>query len=199
MLMKWIKCRVNEENKRSFSKAQEGWGELRHCSGFMGQSGGWNRHEPYEAGILSVWKDLKSYQGFMQHQHDEIFVKSDQGSTYINISVDIYEKIFNIGTTDITDFFGKGNLLRVDDCSVENDKQAGFEQVQKDIWNKGMTPGMLSGAIGKRQSGRYLAASLWDNEYSHQRYVDKELAALIKESGVNTGSLFELHPKWEVI
>ncbi|MET1181020.1 DUF4937 domain-containing protein [Peribacillus simplex] len=33
MLMKWIKCQVNEENKRSFSKAQEGWGELRHCAG----------------------------------------------------------------------------------------------------------------------------------------------------------------------
>jgi heme-degrading monooxygenase HmoA len=68
-----------------------------------------------------------------------------------------------------------------------------------------MTPGMLSGAIGKRQSGRYLVVSLWENEYSHQRYVDKELAALIKESGVkdsiqrNTGSLIELHPRWEII
>ncbi|WHY56184.1 YdbC family protein [Peribacillus simplex] len=199
MLMKWIKCQVNEENKRSFSKAQEGWGELRHCAGFMGQIGGWNANEPYEAGILSVWKDLHSYQSFMQHQHDEIFAKSDQGSTYTNISVDIYGKIFNIGTTDIKDFFGKGKLLRVADCSVENDKQAGFEQVQRDIWNKGMTSGMLSGAIGKGKSGRYLVASLWDNEYSHQRYVDKELAALIKESGGNTGSLFELHPKWAVI
>lgn len=62
-----------------------------------------------------------------------------------------------------------------------------------------MTSGMMSGAIGKRESGRYLAASLWDNEYSHQRYVDKELAVLIKESGVNTGSLFELRLKWAVI
>lgn len=130
----------------------------------------------------------------MQNQHDEIFGKSDQGSTYTNISVDIYEKIFNIGTTDMTAFFCKGKLLWVADCSVENDKKAGFEQVQRNIWNKGMTPGMLSGAIGKGQSGRYLAASLWDNEYSHQRYVDKELAALIREAGV-----IELHPKWAVI
>ncbi|MFE5043637.1 YdbC family protein [Peribacillus simplex] len=197
--MKWIKCQVNEENKRSFSKAQERWGELRHCSGFMGQIGGWNRNDTYEAGILSVWKDLYSYQSFMQHQHDEIIGKSDQGSTYTNISVDIYEKIFNTGTKDITEFFCKGKLLRVADCSVENDKEAGFEQVQKDIWNTGMTSGMLSGAIGKRQSGRYLAASIWDNEDSHQRYADKELAALLKESEVNTGSLFELHPKWAVI
>ncbi|WP_253512704.1 DUF4937 domain-containing protein [Peribacillus frigoritolerans] len=37
--MKWIKCQVNEESKRSFSKSQEGWGQLRHC-GFIGQIGG---------------------------------------------------------------------------------------------------------------------------------------------------------------
>ncbi|MCM3675350.1 heme-degrading monooxygenase HmoA [Peribacillus sp. V2I11] len=68
-----------------------------------------------------------------------------------------------------------------------------------------MTPGLLSGAFGKKQYGRYLVFSLWDNEYSHQRYVDNELPALIKESGVKdsiqhiTGSLIELHPKWAVI
>lgn len=194
---------MNEENKRSFSKAQEGWGELRKCAGFMGQIGGWNRYEPFEAGVLSVWKDLHAYQSFMQHQHDEIFAKSDQGSTYTNISVDIFESIFNIGTTDITAFFGKGILLRVADCSVEEDKHARFEQVLKE---GGRSKGMLSGAFcSKRQNGRYLVASIWDSEHSHQRYVDKELAALIKESGVkdsiqrNTGSLIELHPKWAVI
>lgn len=69
MLMKWIKCQVNEENKRSFSKAQERWGQMRHCDGFIGQIGRWNRNEPCEAGILSVWKDLHCYQRFMLHQH----------------------------------------------------------------------------------------------------------------------------------
>ncbi|MEC0297698.1 YdbC family protein [Peribacillus frigoritolerans] len=205
MLMKWIKCQVNEENKRSFSKAQEGWGQLRHCAGFVGQFGGWNRKEPCEAGILSVWKDLHCHQRFMQHQHDEIFAKSDQGSTYTNISVDIFESISNIGTTDITDFVEKGKLLRVAECSVENVKRARFEQVLRDAGNRGMIPGMLSGAFGKRQNGRYLAASLWDNEDSHQRYADKELPALINESGVKDStqrisvSLIELQPKWAVI
>ena len=207
MLMKWIKCQVNVENKHAFSTAQEGWGELLHCAGFMGQIGGWNKNEPLEAGILSVWKDLHSYQRFMRHQHDDLFLKSDQRSTYTKISVDIFEKIFNIGTTDITAFFGKGILLRVTDCYVEKNKQAHFEQMQKEVWNKGMmySPGILSGTFGKKQNGRYLVASLWDNEYSYQRYVDKELPALIKESGVIdstqriTGSLIELHPKWAVI
>lgn len=91
------------------------------------------------------------------------------------------------------------------ECSVENVKRARFEQVLRDAGNRGMIPGMLSGAFSKRQNGRYLAASLWDNEDSHQRYADKELPALINESGVKDSTqrisvrLFELHPKWAVI
>ncbi|MGG4266253.1 YdbC family protein [Peribacillus simplex] len=198
MLMKWIKCQVNEENKRAFSSAQEGWGELLHSAGFMGQIGGWNKNEPLEAGILSVWKDHHSYQRFMQYQHDEIFVKSDQSSTYTNISVDIFEKIFN--TTDFTGFLGKGKLLQVTDCYVETNKQAHFEQMQKEVWKKGMmySPGMMSGAFGKKQNGRYLVASLWDNEHSYQQYMDKESGVKDAPQRI-TGSLIELHPKWEVI
>ncbi|MCM3169657.1 hypothetical protein [Peribacillus frigoritolerans] len=91
------------------------------------------------------------------------------------------------------------------ECSVENVKRARFEQVLKDAGNRGMKPGMLKGAFGKRQNGKYLTASLWDNEDSHQRYADKELPALINESGVKDStqrisvSLIELHPKWAVI
>ncbi|MCY8938052.1 hypothetical protein [Peribacillus frigoritolerans] len=67
-----------------------------------------------------------------------------------------------------------------------------------------MTPVMLSDAFGKRQNGRYLAAS-YGTMHSHQRYADKELPALIKESGVKDStqrisvSLIELHPKWMFI
>lgn len=91
------------------------------------------------------------------------------------------------------------------ECSVENVKRDRFEQVLKDAGNRGKIPGKLSGAFGKRQNGRYLAASIWDSEYSHQRYADKELPALINESGVKGStkrisvSLIELHPKWAVI
>lgn len=89
--------------------------------------------------------------------------------------------------------------------SVENVKRDRFEQVLKDAGNRGMIPGMLSGAFGKRENGRYLAASLGDNEDSYQQYADKELPALIKEAGVKDStkrisvSLIELHPKWAVI
>ncbi|WP_252278807.1 DUF4937 domain-containing protein [Peribacillus frigoritolerans] len=79
--MKWIKCQVNEENKHSFSKAQEGGG---HCAGLIGQIGGWNRYELFEAGVLSVWKDLHAYQSFTQHQHDEIFANYGTMKIHIN-------------------------------------------------------------------------------------------------------------------
>ena len=59
----------------------------------------------------------------------------------------------------MTDFVDKGKLLRVAECSVEKVKRDRFEQVLKDAGNRAMTPGMLSGAFGKRQNGRYLAAS----------------------------------------
>ncbi|MGG0409226.1 DUF4937 domain-containing protein [Peribacillus simplex] len=94
-------------------------GGIAHCAGFMGQIGGWNRNEPFEAGILSVWKDLHSYQSFMQHQHDEISGKRPR-KHYTNISV-VYSRKYSIGT-NITDFFCKGKLLRVADSSVENGK-----------------------------------------------------------------------------
>lgn len=164
-----------------------------------------NRNEPCEAGILSVWKDLLCYRRFMQHQHDEIFAKSDQGSNVYKYFCRYIREVSNIGTTDITGFVDKGKLLRVAECSVENVKRARFEQVLKDAGNRGMKPGMLKGAFGKRQNGKYLTASLWDNEDSHQRYADKELPALINESGVKDStqrisvSLIELHPKWAVI
>ncbi|MED4692388.1 hypothetical protein P9589_00650 [Peribacillus frigoritolerans] len=77
----------------------------------------------------------------------------------VRISFDIFESISNMGRTDITDIVDKGKLLRVAECSVEKVKRDRFEQVLKDAGNRGMIPGMLSGAFGKRQNGRYMAAS----------------------------------------
>ncbi|KON70938.1 hypothetical protein AKG34_20615 [Peribacillus butanolivorans] len=206
MLIKWIKCQVNEKNKSSFSNAQEGWGELKQVDGFIGQIGGWDKNNPFEAGIISFWRDDRSYQAFMEQQHDEIFEKSNQRNTYSNISVHIYEKMFNISTTDMTDFLSKGSLLRVADCFVETNKQLEFKHMQKEVWNKGMkaSPGMLAGVFAEKKNGRYLVASLWENDRSHQWYVDNKLPALIQSSGVKdpairiTGSLIKVNPKWIV-
>lgn len=89
MLLKWIRCEVDEEKRATFSAAQEKWRDLKGCSGFLGQIGGWNVAKPQEACILAFWENLDFYQSFMSEKHDEIFERSRQKGTYHSISVDI--------------------------------------------------------------------------------------------------------------
>jgi heme-degrading monooxygenase HmoA len=91
MLLKWIRCEVDEEKKAAFSAAQEKWRDLKGYPGFLGQIGGWNAAVPQEACILAFWENLDSYQSFMSDKHDEIFERSRQKGTYHKISVDIVE------------------------------------------------------------------------------------------------------------
>ncbi len=41
MIVKWIRCHVNEDNKEKFSTAQFYWSVLKGVDGFIGQVGGW--------------------------------------------------------------------------------------------------------------------------------------------------------------
>lgn len=75
MLVKWITCQVTEENRASFSKAQEQWKSLSSCEGFHGQMGGWNACNLTEACIVALWEDKQSYHTFMNGYHDTIVEK----------------------------------------------------------------------------------------------------------------------------
>jgi hypothetical protein len=92
MLIKWILCRVPADGCAAFSKAQQAWQALHGVDGFGGQWGGWEAHDPQEAGILGLWRDRAAYQHFMEHVHDTIFQKSDQVRTYDSISVTLFEQ-----------------------------------------------------------------------------------------------------------
>jgi hypothetical protein len=52
---------VDCDSKLPFSIAQERWGNLKDVDGFLGQIGGWDVNDPFEAGILSFWKDSNSF------------------------------------------------------------------------------------------------------------------------------------------
>ncbi|MBA2872925.1 hypothetical protein HNQ85_003240 [Anoxybacillus calidus] len=91
MLLKWIRCEVDEEKKAAFSTAQEKWRDLKGYPGFLGQIGGWNVAKLQEACILAFWENHDSYRSFMSDKHDEIFERSRQKGTYYKISVDIVE------------------------------------------------------------------------------------------------------------
>ena len=45
MLLKTIYCKVEEEKKELFSKAQEKWRDIQHLDGFHWQFGGWNEDD----------------------------------------------------------------------------------------------------------------------------------------------------------
>jgi heme-degrading monooxygenase HmoA len=184
-------------------------GGIKRVEGFLGQIGGWDKHKLNEAGIIAFWKDNGSYQKFMEHRHDEIFENSRQKNTYKNISINFFEKMFNISSTNITEFLTNGSILRTAECWVYTNKQPQFEQMQKEVWNKSMadSPGMLAGVFcnGQKENEMYLVASLWDNNHSHQWYVNHRLPTLIRSTGVKdlsksiTGNIIEINAKWCVI
>lgn len=209
MLIKWIKCQVNEFDKTLFSNAQCSWSKVKNVDGFLGQIGGWDKHNQCVAGIISFWKDNHSYKNFMENIHDEIFENSNQRNTYSKISTNIYEKLSNISSADMTNFLSKGEILRVADCLIVPGTETYFEKMQQEVWNKGMSEsnGMLSGVFckDKNDNERYLVASIWKDESLHQYYVKNKLPLLIKRSAVKeitkniSGNLIEINSKWTVI
>ncbi|WP_226678228.1 YdbC family protein [Mesobacillus jeotgali] len=91
MLIKSIRCQVDEQKKGLFSEGQTQWGPLGHMKGFLGQMGGWCEKEPNTAWILAFWENQSFYQQFMEEEHDRIFLDSGQGKTYDAISVDFFD------------------------------------------------------------------------------------------------------------
>jgi heme-degrading monooxygenase HmoA len=130
MLIKWIRCNVFEDQKPMFSIAQQQWKALTGFQGFVGQIGGWNNKNPFEACILSFWKDESSYQAFMNQKHDEIFEKSNQQTTYYNIFVELYktEAVMDKETQNVTEILRESKALHVRECILK--KQRDIESLQ---------------------------------------------------------------------
>jgi heme-degrading monooxygenase HmoA len=211
MILKWIVCKVPDSKKEEFSCAQEEWKRLKGANGFIGQIGGWDLKNNSDACVLGIWKDLESYQHFMDHVHDQIFYKNEQKGTYESISVTLFESQFNIHGlyNEICDTLVKGKILRVADTIVYDNREEHFVEVQKEIWNLGMNKanGMNSGVFSKviDATNRYLVTTLWRDEKSHQIYVDKTLPLLRDKSEIHKdiksiqGRLVFLNDKWTVI
>jgi heme-degrading monooxygenase HmoA len=134
MLLKWIRCEVNEEKKAAFSAAQEKWRDLKGCPGFLGQIGGWNAAKPQEACILAFWENLDSYKYFMSDKHDEIFERSKQKGTYHKISVDIVEvkQRTELNHMSMTEVLQKSKILYVVHSGRLTEKQTLSDTIKQD-------------------------------------------------------------------
>ncbi len=91
MLIKSIRCQVEEQKKELFSDGQTQWEQLGHMKGFLGQLGGWCEKDSNTAWIIAFWENPLAYQQLMKEEHDRIFIDSGQGKTYESISVGFFE------------------------------------------------------------------------------------------------------------
>ncbi|WP_459503167.1 YdbC family protein [Bacillus sp. C1] len=186
MLLKMIFCQVEKEKKGLFSEAQERWRGLQNLEGFHGQFGGWNEEE---ACVFSAWKDMNTYQQFMNKMHDPIFHNSNQKDTYVSCKTELYQTLFDIIENPFTNAIPQSSFIRTAICDVKIGHEKPFLHVQETIWNKGMekSQGMLGGVVGKSltNSNRYVVLSFWENKMLHQRYVKEIFPRLYELANIS--------------
>lgn len=180
MLIKWINCIVKPGQRDRFSLAQQKWSKLKDIDGFIAQTGGWNEKDPLNACIMGMWRDLDSYQTFMNEYHDEIFQKNGQVNTYDQIEVRLFHSLMDIPGefSNLHQALKSAAVIRVSVNHVYEDRKNHFAEVQEKIWNPGMgeAEGMLYGLVGHSQQSHqsqeslYLITSFWRDQASHQRY-----------------------------
>ncbi len=112
MLIKSIRCQVEEQKKESFSKGQTQWEPISAVKGFMGQLGGWCEQNPNQAWIIAFWENPSTYQQFMEEVHDRIFLDSGQEKTYTAIHVDFFE--MNHQPEQIASLVDHAEILKVE-------------------------------------------------------------------------------------
>lgn len=211
MLVKWIVCDVKNEMRGLFSTAQEKWGAISKCPGFLGQLGGWDEKNKQEACILSLWKDKYSVDLFSDEVHDSITETNAQSRTYDSIYVEYFESQLPMPgqCEDLLDAFDKGEFIRVAECSVKSENIEHFYKAQKDVWIPGMqsSQGMLGGFFnrGIKVPEQFLVTTLWKNKEHHDHYSNTKVPLFRKEADVSSdltsirGRFVHLDPKWVVL
>jgi len=186
MLLKTIYCKVEEEKKELFSKAQEQWRDIQHLDGFHGQFGGW--HED-EACVFTLWEDKSAYQSFMNGAHDTIYINSNQEDTFLSCEIELFQTLYDITDTSLKYVVTEGSFVRAAICDVKLEKEKYFLHKQETIWNKGMekAKGILGGVVAKslKNKNRYIVLTYWKDEKTHQHYVEEMFPDLYKLANIH--------------
>ncbi|RME53005.1 MAG: DUF4937 domain-containing protein, partial [Deltaproteobacteria bacterium] len=190
MVIKWIVCRVPEGKRNSFDEAQQAWKTISESPGFLGQIGGWNRHDPSEACIAAFWQDEAAYRNFMDRIHDGVTQKNAQAQTYDAIEVRDCQALFEMPGSErgILQAAAHATLLRVADCTLKPGRDEHFVEVQKSVWIPAMTStaGMSWGTFTRYdRAGSYLVLSLWKDAASHDRYRVEQVPRLREKARVD--------------
>jgi heme-degrading monooxygenase HmoA len=211
MIVKWIVCKVDEERRGAFSRAQEMWRELTGVDGFLGQVGGWEIRDPHLACIAGFWRDRKSYDRFMSDRHDAIFKQSRQEETYRSIRVSLSSRILDMPGCAKTfrQALRDARLLRVAECTVHPGREEHFLRSQETVWLPAMrkADGMLGGVftLDVKSTKLYRVLTLWTDESSHRHWSDTQVRRLTEQAGTGndaeniTGRAVLLEPGWRVV
>jgi len=202
-------CRVPEEKRESFSRAQQQWSALRDVQGFVAQFGGWNAADPTEACIVGLWKDRVSYTAFMDNIHDEIYLSGGQQETFDRATVTVMEKMLSVGDFErlLSGRWTEAELIRVADCRVMPGREDHFLHMQQEVWNPAMeqTDGMLGGVFaGDMSSRHFLTITWWESAKLHRAYVKNHVANLREQAELDldieriVGYEVRCEPSWRV-
>ncbi|TMU85072.1 DUF4937 domain-containing protein [Bacillus sp. BHET2] len=211
MIIKRIICKVIEDQKVAFHENQKQWSSLSKEKGFIGQVGGWSNEEPLTACIYAFWESQEDYDYFMNEVHDEIFVPSDQGSTYSSIDVRLFDERGSIfrNESELNSVLWKSEYIRVTLAKVREDRLDHFVEMQQKVWSPGMgkSEGMLGGvySFSQNEKGLFLTLSGWENEVCHHMYVKNryprlvEAAKLMEDAEGIVGEGFKVEDEWRVL
>lgn len=210
MIVKLIRCRVEDGAHDRFMSGQQRWRPLAQVQGFVGQIGGWRADDSDEAVIVGLWRDKASYEAFMSDVHDGLFERTGQKGSYASSEVSLWDSLLDMPGAEsaMPAAMGRGALIRIALCEVLPDRREHFQQVQRDVWLPGMNavPGMLAGVFSRSQQdeSRYLVCTLWESAGAHAAYRADTLPALREQAEVKgdcrsmEGLIVPIEPSWRI-
>lgn len=176
VFLKWIVCRVSDDQRDAFHRAQCAWQQIRGSAGLVAQVGGWSR-AGNEACILGQWGDKPAYDAFMERTHDAVVGETSQDQTYHSCQVVLAKDLFDMGgeASGMRKAIAAGHVLRVADCAVFPERRDHFIDVQQSVWAPAMAgaPGQLGGlfSCANDDACRFLVTTFWCDESCHDAYV----------------------------
>lgn len=195
MLIKWVRCRVTDRD--AFAAGQRGWEPLSDVPGFLGQCGGWSLREPGVAHVFAWWRSARDHAEFLSGSHDRL--AAPQTGTYVGIDVRLFDRKLTIGAGP-----GDGSMVRLAHCHVRRGREDHFAEVQREVWNPGMTASGSSGGLFGHAGSEFLVLTWWPSEQDHTRYQRERFPGLREAAGAAddleavTGDLVALEPAWTV-
>lgn len=211
MIVKWIECQVEEDQKTKFSEAQEKWAKTKNVPGFIAQTGGWDSIYPEKAYIIAFWEDEESLREFMLNDHDNLYDETNQAGTYEKLTINYFTSQTELhGDADsLLDAIEHSFFLRAVNCIVRSNGTKHFENVQKSVWLPGFkkADGMQGGLFSKSQGeqNHYHLSAFWDYPESNNKFEKSELLSLRKIAAVNEDilsldvALVDIEESWKVI